>query len=121
MATSARKTRKTEYIVASISAVAVIVAALIGIYPSLKHRSAEIVIAGIVVNQDTNQGIGQATIVLAGRTEEYVTEDTGNFRIEVKAGSPKRIRLHVTKPGFQPLDTSVEPPAENLVLQLRKQ
>jgi hypothetical protein len=78
-------------------------------------------ISGIVVDQDTNQGIGQATIAIAGRTEEYVTEDTGNFRIDLHGDAPKRLRLHVSKSGFQPLDTSVEPPAENLVLQLRKQ
>jgi hypothetical protein len=77
-------------------------------------------IAGIVVDQDTNQGVGQATIVIAGRTEEYVTEDSGNFRIDLRADAPKRLRIHVSKSGFRPLDTSVEPPAESLVLPLHK-
>lgn len=78
-------------------------------------------IAGIVVDQATNQGIGQATIVVAGRAEEYVTEDSGNFRIDFRSDVPSRVRLHVNKDGFHPLDTTIEPPAENLVLQLRKQ
>jgi len=78
-------------------------------------------ISGIVVDRDTNQGIGQALITLAGRTEQYVTEDSGNFRIDLPSDSPKRLRLHVSKSGFQPLDTSVESPADNLVLPLRKQ
>jgi|SRR5882672_2291800 len=78
-------------------------------------------ISGIVVDRDTNQGIGQALITLAGRTEQYVTEDSGNFRIELPSGIPNRVRLHVSKSGFQPLDTSVEPSADNLVLPLRKQ
>ena len=78
-------------------------------------------ISGIVVDRDTNQGIGQAVITLAGRTEQYVTEDSGNFRIDLPSDSPKRLRLRVSKSGFQPLDTSVEPPADNLVLLLRKQ
>jgi Carboxypeptidase regulatory-like domain len=71
-------------------------------------------ISGIVVDRDTNQGIGQALITLAGRTEQCVTEDSGNFRIDLPSDSPKRLRLRVSKSGFQPLDTSVEPPADNL-------
>ena len=78
-------------------------------------------ISGIVVDGDTNQGIGQALITLAGRTEQYVTEDSGNFAIDLPPDSPSRVRLRVSKSGFQPLDTSVEPPVGNLVLTLRKQ
>ena len=103
-----------------IGAVAIVVAALIGIYPSIRKQNTTQVIAGMVVEQSTNRGIGQATILLAGRTEEYVTEDSGNFRIQLQASAPNRVRLHVTKVGFQPLDITVEP-QENLILQLRKQ
>jgi hypothetical protein len=114
--------RKPTIAEALIGAAAVIIAALIGIYPSLRgDRKTENFLAGIVVDRDTNRGIGQATIVVAGRTEEYVTEDSGNFRIELKGDAPRRVRLHVSKAGFEPLDESVEPPVENLVLQLRKQ
>ncbi len=116
--------RKPTIVEATIGAVAVIVAALIGIYPSIRSPQnspqSNLVIAGIVVEQATNRGIGQATIVIAGRTEQYITEDSGNFRIEFRSQAPKRLRLHVSKAGFQPLDISVEP-EENLVLQLRKQ
>jgi hypothetical protein len=112
--------RKSPIIVAVIGAAAIIVAALIGIYPSLKDRRTDAAIAGIVVDQETNQGIGQARIAIAGRTEEYITEDTGNFRIDLRGNTQRRLRLHVSKTGFQPVDTSVEPPAENLVLQLHK-
>jgi hypothetical protein len=112
--------RKPTITEAVIGAAAVIVAALISIYPSIRNQETKSVIAGIVVEQATNRGIGQATIVVAGRTEQYITEDSGNFRIEVRSQAPKRLRLHVSKAGFQPLDVSVEP-EENLVLQLRKQ
>jgi hypothetical protein len=78
-------------------------------------------ISGIVVDQNTNQGIGQALIVLAGRTEQYLTEDSGNFKIDLPTDAPKRLRLRVTKNGFQPLDTSVESPADSLVFALRRQ
>ena len=111
----------TRVKVAIIAAIAVVIAAIISIYPSLRGRGTETAIAGIVVDQATNQGIGQATVAIAGRTEEYITEDTGNFRIILHGDAAKRLRLHISKSGFQPLDTSVEAPTENLVLQLRKQ
>lgn len=78
-------------------------------------------ISGVVVDRDTNQGIGQALITLVGRTEQGVTEDSGNFRIDLPPDVPNRLRLRVSKNGFQPLDTSIQPPADNLVLPLRKQ
>jgi hypothetical protein len=60
-----------------IGAAAVIIAALIPMF--LNHRSGEPEtdksIAGIVVDQDTNHGVGQASITVAGRTEEYQTEN----------------------------------------------
>jgi hypothetical protein len=112
---------RATIIAAVITAIAVVIAAAIGIVPSLRDHKTGTSIAGIVVDQDKNQGIGQATIIIAGRTDQYVTEDSGNFRIEIRGDLPKRVRLHVSKAGFQPLDTSIEPPAENLVLQLHKQ
>jgi hypothetical protein len=78
-------------------------------------------ISGIVVDQATNHGIGQAAVVAVGRAEQSVTDDSGNFTIEFKGDAPKRVRLYVNKAGFQTLDTTVEPPAENLVLPLRRQ
>src|SRR6266704_2614743 len=92
--------RKPAIAVAIIGAVALIVAALIGIYPSIRNQNSKSVIAGIVVEQPTNRGIGQATIVIAGRMEQYITEDSGNFRIELRTDAPKRLRLHVSKAGF---------------------
>src|SRR5690242_1176314 len=110
---------RRSIIVALIGGVALIIAAFIGIYPKIRGgRSGESVIAGIVVEQDTNRGIGQATITVAGRTEQYVTEDSGNFRIDLPTDAPRRLRIHVSKTGFQPLDMSVEAPTENLVLPL---
>ena len=78
-------------------------------------------ISGIVVDSETNRGVGQASILFVGRTEQYVTEDSGNFKIDLPSDAPKRVRLRVNKDGFQTLDTTVEPPADNLVLPLHKQ
>lgn len=106
--------------VALVSAGAIVVAAIIGIYPAIR-TSSDVSIGGIVVDQHTNQGIPQASIVIAGRAQQYVTEDSGNFKIVIPRESPRSVRLHVTKNGFLPLDMSVEVPAESLILQLRKQ
>lgn len=113
--------RRSTIIVAIIGAAAAIIAALIQIYPSLRNQNTEATIAGIVVDQSTNRGVAQATVTLAGRTEQYVTEDSGNFRIKLRSDAPKSLRLHVTKTGFEPLDMSIESPADNLVLPLRRQ
>lgn len=113
--------RRPAITAAIIGAIGVVIAALIQIYPSLRNHNPEPIIAGIVVEQDTNRGIRQAAISLAGRTEQYITEDSGNFRIKLGTDAPKSLRLHVSKTGFEPLDVSVEWPAENLVLPLRRQ
>src|SRR5436189_5162216 len=101
--------RKPTVIASIIAGAAAIVVALIGIYPQVRNQQNEAVVAGIVVDQSTKKGIGQAMITIAGRTEQYTTEDSGNFRIDLQTGAAKRLRLHVSKPGFEPLDMSVAP------------
>ncbi len=115
--------KKATIIAAVIGAVAIIIAALLPLFwgHQAGTSNGDTVIAGIVVDQDTNEAIGQVTITVAGRTDEYLTEDSGNFRMVLHGEVPNRLRIHVRKPGFRPLDTSVEPPAENLVWQLHKQ
>jgi hypothetical protein len=79
------------------------------------------VIAGTVVDE-TNTGVGQAEIAIAGLKDVFTSEDSGNFRISLPPGQApaQRVRLSVAKKGYQPLDTSVLPPVENLILMLRK-
>ena len=114
--------RKPTITDAIIGAVALIVAALIGIYPQLRNHTtdAPTVLAGNVVEEGTNRAVGQATIVITGRVEQAVTDDNGSFRIDISAGAPRQLRLHVSKTGFQTLDTVVGP-AENLILVLHRQ
>jgi len=102
-----------------IAAAAVIIAAVIGLYPHLRNPQPKSTLAGIVQEQGTKRAIGQASIALAGRTEQYLTDDSGNFRIDLPAQTPRQLRLHVSKAGFQPIDIAVEP-AENLVLQMQR-
>ena len=84
--------------------------------------AAALVIAGTVVDRDTNAGIGQASIAIAGSKDVITSEDSGNFRIQLPPGLARgeRQRLSVSKAGYQQLDTSVLPPTENLTLLLRK-
>lgn len=111
--------RQATIIASIIGAAAVIIAALIGVYPTLRNKTTEAptVLAGTVVVQDTNQAVGQATIVITGRAEQAVTDDNGSFRIDIPAGALRQLRLRVSKTGFHTLDTTVAP-AENLVLPL---
>jgi hypothetical protein len=113
--------RKTSIVGAIISAVAVVAAAFIGVYPSLRKKptDAPTVLAGTVVERDTNRAISQATILINGRAEQAVTDDNGSFRIDIPAGAPTQLRLRISKTGYQTLDTTVAP-ADNLLLSLHK-
>jgi hypothetical protein len=85
-------------------------------------EGSQLVIAGVVVDQTTNAHIGQARISLAGRAETYITDDLGNFRIDLpslKAG--QAIRVQVTKSGYRTFDETVTPPVVNYVIQLQRQ
>jgi len=119
-----QKLDKTQIVVALISATAVITAAVIGAgwWRSVSAPRQQFVIAGVVVDQTSNAAIGQARISLSGRTESYVTDDLGNFRIELRGSlsGEQRIRIHVTKEGYRPYDEAVTPSVENLVIPLKK-
>jgi len=114
--------------VAIIGAAAVIIAAAVGaiLQPSwwklAPRPTVERVIAGTVVDEATNQAVGQAVVSIVGRTETYVTEDNGNFRIELHDALPEdgRVRLHVTKSGYAPYDKTVTPPNESLIVPLKR-
>jgi hypothetical protein len=111
---------------AVISAAAIVLAAIItsilqpGWWQSKPHLPS-LVIAGTVVDQETNQAIGQANLSIVGRTENYFTEDNGNFRIQLHGSEleDERVRLHVLKQGYAPYDGAVMPPTENLIIPLR--
>jgi hypothetical protein len=78
-------------------------------------------IAGTVVDQTTNRGVGQANISIVGRAEKDVTEDNGNFRVELEAPIPKDgiVRIHVVKAGYMPYDGTTAPTG-TLIIQLRE-
>jgi hypothetical protein len=78
-----------------------------------------LVVAGTVVDQSTNIGIGQATIVITGQSSSFFSEDSGNFRIVLPGTDRSPVRLSVTKDGYYKIDQSVTPPTHDLILQMR--
>jgi hypothetical protein len=56
------------------------------------------VVAGTVVDQATNLGIGRATITVDGQSS--TTEDSGNFRIVLPATVHDRVHVSVTRDGY---------------------
>jgi hypothetical protein len=121
--------KDSTILAAKISAGAVIVAALIAAILNPGWRKSDsppvtrtsLTIAGRVVDERTNLGIGQASVSIVGRTEKDVTEDNGNFRINLQAPVPTdgTVRIHVLKAGYAPHDESTMP-TETLIVQLRQ-
>jgi Carboxypeptidase regulatory-like domain len=77
------------------------------------------VVAGTIVDQVTNSAIGEATVAVEGESSTSTSDDTGNFRIVLPAKYSGRVRLLVTKSGYQKVDQSVTPPTHDLILQMR--
>jgi hypothetical protein len=81
-----------------------------------------LVVAGRVVDEVSNDPIGQAAVTIAGRPESYITEDNGNFRIELdrSAAISHRVRIQVSKNSYAIWDRSIDVPGENLIVQWRR-
>jgi Carboxypeptidase regulatory-like domain len=115
--------------VALIGAAALIAAAIVGaiLQPSWWRSDSStaprtsLTVAGRVVDFRTNLGIGQASVSIVGRSETDVTEDNGNFRINLQPPAPKdgTVRVHVVKTGYAPGDETTTP-TETLIVQLRQ-
>jgi hypothetical protein len=75
------------------------------------------IVAGTVVDQSTNLGIGRATITVDGQSS--TTEDSGNFRIVLPATVHDRVHVSVTRAGYVEADQSVVPPTHDLIVQMR--
>jgi hypothetical protein len=80
---------------------------------------ARLVVAGTVVDQATNLGIGQATITVEG--QGTTSDDSGNFRIVLPGAHRDQVRLLVSKDGYMQLDRAVIPPTHDLILQMRRE
>lgn len=74
------------------------------------------VVAGTIVDQVSNLGIGRATIEINGRSS--TSDDLGNFRIVLPAAAD-RVMVSVTHEGYFDAEQSVVPPTHDMVVQLR--
>jgi hypothetical protein len=83
-------------------------------------NSEPLVIAGTVVDQADNSGVGQATIAIEGETLGTTSDDSGNFRILLPASHPDHARLSIARNGYLTIDQSVIVPAHDFVVQLRR-
>jgi hypothetical protein len=86
-----------------------------------KPQPENVIITGMVIDDKSRLGIGQASIVVVGRPEQYRTEDNGDFRFTVWTDKSSVVRLLVSKPGYRSMDETVRLPAETLTLPLQKQ
>jgi|SRR5580692_7546197 hypothetical protein len=86
---------------------------------SANQPEGELVVAGTVVDQVTNLAIGEATVVVDGESSTSTSDDNGNFRIVLPANHSGRVRLLVTKTGYQKVNQSVTPSTHDLILQMR--
>jgi hypothetical protein len=84
-----------------------------------EDSTAPLVVAGTVVDQLTDLGIGNATIRIDGENAQYSSEDNGNFRIALRNRSGDRIHLSVNRTGYLETNQSVMPPTHDLILQMR--
>jgi hypothetical protein len=81
------------------------------------------VVAGTVEDEDSRDGVGQAYVSLEGIDSPSMSEDNGNFRIELhgKMRVSKPLRIKVTKNGYKPVEETVTPPTDNCIVLLPKQ
>lgn len=115
--------------VAVVAAISAITVAWIQFRPPRQQKvfqpelAAQYFVAGRVIDPLLNAPVGHASISLAGRTESYVTEDNGNFRLAVKKDAIELggvVRVHVSKDGYVAVDMTVSPPVENVIILMRR-
>jgi hypothetical protein len=78
-------------------------------------------VSGTVVDSETNGTIGQAQIAVSGASKPAVSDDNGNFHIDLgSAGGSKDLPVHlrVSKTDYQTLDWQVTPPVDQVVVPL---
>jgi sulfur carrier protein ThiS len=113
---------------AVISAIVAIIVAILQFGPGWTkgdsaHDTAQkpVVVAGRVVDLDSNTPVAGADISVGGNPSGYITENNGNFRFEfVDKSSDQRVRVRIDKPGYISWDRSVAVPSNDLMVQLQK-
>jgi len=86
--------------------VPLVVVAFIVSWSVTQHRDPSLVLAG--------------TISLDGVSERYLSEDDGNFRLDLtgKVKASERARVRVAKSGYSTFDGTAEVPSEGFIVRL---
>jgi hypothetical protein len=79
-----------------------------------------LVVAGTVVDQATNDAVGQATIAVDVNGLSVTSEDSGNFQLVLPDEHRGRVRVTATKAGYARVEQLVAPPVHDLILQMAR-
>lgn len=80
-----------------------------------------VTIAGRVIDEGTGSPIPRADVTIVGTTQHDLSDDVGNFRIDMKMKPETRIRLQVTKLGYVPADRFMTVPTQDTFVPMSKQ
>ncbi len=80
----------------------------------------DLAIAGAIVDESSNQPVGQALVTANDGSVTCLSEDNGNFVLNFKEGrsGAGRTRIHVSKAGYRDFDGTASWPSEGLEIQL---
>ena len=87
------------------------------------------IISGKIIDGSNNSTISQALITIdnlqiSNKKKKAFTEDNGNFFIRIPKDTlnkgNNRVRLIITKQGYHSIDRSITPPAESIILIMKK-
>jgi hypothetical protein len=104
-----------------IAAVVSLVVLLAAVFVSWDHiPETHLIVEGTVVDETSNDGIGQALISLSGGDKSCTSVDNGNFQMDLtgEVKESQRVRIHVTKDGYKPYDGTVVVPTHDFVVLL---
>jgi hypothetical protein len=88
--------------------------------PAIQATTNALSIAGTTVDAASNETVRQAQISLVGRPETAVSDNSGNFRLELsgRVGAQADVRLKVSKVGYDPYESQVTAPHDAYVIPL---
>jgi hypothetical protein len=83
-------------------------------------RGHRLIMAGTIVDESSDEPIGQAVVSLADGSVRGDSEDNGNFRLDLtgRASMSQSVRIKVTKNGYLPVDAVVGVPTEDFIVKL---
>jgi hypothetical protein len=116
-----KKTMTNQVKIAWITAGSAIVVAIIANAAGFFKPFGRSEISGVVREGVTHNPIAGAQITLAGRNDSYMTDDNGNFNIQVQGLTSEEVRVSLSKIGYAAIDRAVTPPKRGWVIDMFRQ